>query len=373
MTISAVILECNPFHEGHAYLLKRAKENSDYLIAVMSGDFVQRGIPAVYAKEVRTRDVLSIADVVVELPVFASTGSADLFARGAVDLAVSLGCVTDLYFGSESGDLSLLWQEAGAMESESPAFQAALRSGLSSGLSYPAARSAAKQEVTGSPALSSPNDLLGACYLRYLDQSGSSITPHAVQRIRTKGATEIREEMLSGRPGPHPECTALSADDFSELLLARLFFERNLSDYLDVSPDLARKIQGRLGEYRSFTQFAVLLKSKDLAYTRISRSLLHVLLDIRKKEAEVYFSTLPYGARILGFRKDREEILHLLSKESRIPIIVRPTDAKDRLCEDARALFEKNLLVSELYDQVVLLRSGGTRRLSEYQKQVIRI
>ena len=111
MRTAGIIAECNPFHEGHAHLLRRARSVSgaDYVIVVLSGDYVQRGAPAIQDKYLRTRAVLEGgADLVLELPLYYACGAADYFARGAVTLLARLNVVTDLVFGSESADLNAL-------------------------------------------------------------------------------------------------------------------------------------------------------------------------------------------------------------------------------------------------------------------------
>ena len=184
---TGIIVEYNPLHPGHIYHMEQARKQTgaDYLIAVMSGSFVQRGAPALLDKYTRTRmALLAGADIVIELPVCFATGSAGDFAAGAVSLLDKLGCVDVLCFGSESGDISLFEKAATLLQCESAAFSNALKKALKSGLSFPAARqqalllcldmakdmpstacpdnnSTAEQTVA---LLSSPNNLLGLEY-----------------------------------------------------------------------------------------------------------------------------------------------------------------------------------------------------------------
>ena len=109
MKVTGIIAECNPLHEGHKYLIRQARSvcDADYIVVALSGDYVQRGAPAVLSRETRTLEVLRAgADLVVEIPLYAACSGADYFARGTVALMESLGVVTDLAFGSESGDLA---------------------------------------------------------------------------------------------------------------------------------------------------------------------------------------------------------------------------------------------------------------------------
>ena len=115
MKVTGIIMECNPFHEGHEYLLREARKRTgaDYIVTAMSGDYVQRGEPAVFDKYIRAEQILKAgADLVLELPLYAACGSAEYFARGGVFLLDRLGVVTDLCFGSESGDISYIMENA---------------------------------------------------------------------------------------------------------------------------------------------------------------------------------------------------------------------------------------------------------------------
>ena len=141
--IVGVIAEYNPFHNGHAYHIKKAKEASgaDYCVVVMSGDFVQRGAPAIYNKYARTAMALSAgADLVIELPSVYATGSAEHFAFGAVSLLTRLGAVDSLCFGSECGEIEPLQQIAHIFLEEPPLYREELLKNLREGNPYPKAR-----------------------------------------------------------------------------------------------------------------------------------------------------------------------------------------------------------------------------------------
>lgn len=239
LKITGIIVEYNPLHPGHIYHMEQARKQTgaDYLIAVMSGSFVQRGAPALLDKYTRTRmALLAGADVVIELPVCFAAGSAGDFAAGAVSLLDKLGCVDSLCFGSESGDISLFEKTASLLQCESAAFSDALKKALKAGLSFPAARqqalllcldpkkttdeganfprqdtrnvnelSTAPMQSTITPAttspmtseartsvsqaaqisalLSSPNNLLGLEYTSALLQRNSSIRPFTISRV----------------------------------------------------------------------------------------------------------------------------------------------------------------------------------------------
>ena len=168
MKIAGLITEYNPFHNGHLYHIQKAKEltDADYLIVIMSGDFVQRGDPAILPKDVRTQMALQCgASLVLELPVRYATGSAEFFAFGAVSLLDALGCVDFLCFGSECGEIEKLLSLAQFLLEEPASFKEALQASLKSGLSYPVARKKAALQTLNDQALcnilNEPNNILG--------------------------------------------------------------------------------------------------------------------------------------------------------------------------------------------------------------------
>ena len=386
--ITGIIAEYNPFHNGHAYQIEQARllTGCDFLVVVMSGDYVQRGAPAVFDKYTRARMALACgADLVLELPVACSCASAEFFASGAVSLLDGLGCVDFLCFGSESGDLQSLMEPARILAKESPVFQEALRRGLSLGLSFPAARKEAFRACASNPdILDLPNNILGIEYLKALLQRESSIKPVTIKRegqgyhdtLLDSGfasASGIRrflkqeEAPLSALPAlkeslPDPVMEVLKDtlahtlpvwdEDFSMLLRYELLRQSasDLTQYADISPDLGRRLKNCADKFSSFSEFVALVKTKDVTYTRITRALFHILLNLTGEDTRNSVA-MPY-ARILGFRKDHSRILGLLKENSRIPIIPKAADYKTYLTPDLQPLFEKDLFAANLYETI---------------------
>ena len=386
--ITGIIAEYNPFHNGHAYQIEQARllTGCDFLVVVMSGDYVQRGAPAVFDKYTRTRMALACgADLVLELPVACSCASAEFFASGAVSLLDGLGCVDFLCFGSESGNLQSLMEPARILAKESPVFQEALRRGLSLGLSFPAARKEAFRACASNPdILDLPNNILGIEYLKALLQRESIIKPLTIKRegqgyhdtLLDSGfasASGIRrflkqeEAPLSALPAlkeslPDPVMEVLKdtlahtlpvwEEDFSMLLRYELLRQSasDLTRYADISPDLGRRLKNCADKFSSFSEFVALVKTKDVTYTRITRALFHILLNLTGEDTRNSVS-MPY-ARILGFRKDHSRILGLLKENSRIPIIPKAADYKTYLTPDLQPLFEKDLFAANLYETI---------------------
>ena len=211
MKTVGIIAEYNPFHKGHAYHLQKAKElaDADYAVVVLSGDFVQRGGPAIVDKYLRAEMALrSGADLVLELPVSYAAGSAEAFAQGAVSVLEAVGCVDALCFGSEAGGLSALLSYARLFEEEPPAYRELLKEALRQGFSFPAARSRAAEEYRNlterilpccaddadcrrsASLLEEPNNILGVEYCRALIRRNSSIRPLTLPR-RSSGYHDL--------------------------------------------------------------------------------------------------------------------------------------------------------------------------------------
>ena len=389
MKAVGIIAECNPFHEGHAHIIAKAREltGADYVIAALSGDYVQRGAPAILPWETRVRSVLEGgADLVVALPLYTSCAGADYFARGGISLLSRMGVVTDLCFGSESGDLDALQKEAAFLYDASISsslagdraggragdlaggraggrtgdrtYDEALKTALREGLSYPAAREEAIARTAGGAVFASrsSNDILAVEYLKALRIYDSPLTPHAVSMIDCPSASQIREQLLSKSDGdPHYR----SRNDFSQALLRALVIgSAPLSSYCDVSGDLADRILNLLPRYKDYSSFCALLKNRSLTYTRISRALLHILLGMADASMEVLEKEDLCGwIRPLGFRRAAAPLLTQIQAHASVPFLLRPARAMQDLSPALRALLKQEYDAEFLYD----LTAGGAQ------------
>ena len=379
MNVTGIIMECNPFHEGHAYLLREARRRTEaeYIVVAMSGDYVQRGEPAVYDKYIRAEQILrGGADLVLEIPLYAACGGADYFARGGVGLLQQLGVVTDLCFGSESADLDYLRQSAEKLDELSSGTGVSRKkflSGLREGLSYPAARAAA---LPGLP--SSPNDLLAVEYCRALThretsgQAASPIAPHALPRIDVPSATQHRKELLQTRNSviwQSPDRSDLPAaagdaqvplfpigpDDFSDALLYALRMqESSLSGFADISGDLADRIRRVLPQYTGFSSFCDLLKTRNMTRTRISRCLLHILLQMKQSTLDsLSDSGMVLYARPLAINRGAAPLLSAIRRKARIPFLAKLSAAPSLLPPDSLSCLNEEIRAEELYTLVL--------------------
>lgn len=383
MKITGIIAECNPFHEGHKYLIRKSKEitGADYTVVLLSGDFVQRGAPAAEPKEKRTRDLLEGgADAVLELPVLYSTAGAEIFAEGAVQILDRLSCITDLCFGSESGDIEYLEKNAEFLLNESEEFKAALRKNLKDGDSFPAARDAAACETAGISLARTPNDLLATEYLINLSRANAErqnrIIPHAILRTATESASSIRERMLKTDP------YAIGTEDFSEVLFYRLMLIQRLEktmpgidrleDYVDVSEDLAQSMRDKAAGYTGFESFTEALKSRNLTYTRIARALIHILLGIRKSELAAFRT--PGYVRVLGVRSDSADSLLAELSRGRIPVLTALAKDQEKLTAHYDRMLAMDVFASQLYDGVLAMKKGERNPdLCEFRKKLIKV
>ena len=390
MKVVGIIAEYNPFHKGHQFHLSRAREltGADYVIVVMSGNYVQRGTPAMFDKYTRAEATLrSGADLVLELPVSAATGSAEYFASGAVKMLADTGIVTDLCFGSECGSLMDLQKLADILAEEPEEYQILLRKYLKKGMSFPAARAHAMKDYAPelvSDLLDAPNNLLGLEYLKALKRLHGTILPHTIQREgnayhdititdeRSASASGIRDALMKSQgiftdrilqQLPFPELykdyeglSPISENSFSLPLLQKLraLQDQPLEQYFGVSAELSNRIWNRLDEFSSFSGFTDLLKTRELTRTSVSRALLHILLDVREyKPASVF--------RVLGFRKSSGILLKELSVHGNLPVITSLSQA---------GIPPKELYADQLYESVRSLLHGRSFQ-NEYRRKML--
>ena len=398
MRAAGIIMECNPFHKGHAYIIRKAKEitGADVCIVVLSGDFVQRGAPAIEAKEIRVRDCLMAgADLVLELPLYYACSGAAYFAQGAVTLLSRLNMVTDLCFGVSSDDISVqqLMRTALFLRDEPEAFSELLDRGLRAGMTYAAARAAACEALNiWMPA--DGNDQLGVEYSKVLtslasipaadhpDLSALPMRVHAIGRIDAPSASQERAKRVLADP-----VRSITCDDFSQALLYRLACLRrdslvlgrapslSCSCFLDVTNDLSARIQELSGHFRSYTQFCGLIKTRNLTWTRVSRALLHILLDIRKEYMDDYIRHGVAGyARVLGMSRRCPSLPGELQKNASVPVIFRLSQAD--VPAPFKRMLQEDIAASELYDLMQMQKlpvseETGSPVLSEYQKRLM--
>lgn len=408
MHITGIVTEYNPFHNGHAYQIAKVREltGCDAVVVAMSGDFVQRGTPAIIDKALRTKmALLNGADVVLQIPVCYSTASAEAFAYGSVALLASAGIDT-LAFGCETQNEQLLYELANLYLTQPPEYKQALISSLKSGMSFPAARSQATIEYyrTGVPTafkdfdeiqhfLLQPNNILGIEYIKALTrlqqegQLSHPIKTLAIPRIGSDhhslkkegticSASAIRQALYENNTLPEKESEEISGwqsflpnccipilnkylaqyppvheDDFSSQLGYCLLQKKvsGFTSFFDVTPDISNRIVNHLHDYHGFSRFCSLLQTKECTYTGISRLLLHILLQIDNRRMGLLGrQPVPY-IRVLGFRKDAIQVLSYIDSLDTPPLITNVKNAEELLSPQAYEILTIDLFARELY------------------------
>lgn len=400
MKITGLITEYNPFHNGHLYHMEKSKEltGADYCIVLMSGSFVQRGAPAVYDKYFRTSMALQAgADLVLEMPVSFSTASAKEFAAYAVALFTALGAVDNICFGSECGVMAPLLKNAAFLSAEPEEYSVLLKKYLKDGMTFPEARQKALrsfEEQADLDVLRSPNNILGTEYCLAAHLLHSPISLHTIKRegngyhdSSTAGellsAAAIRKALstqsgLSAVRHMVPPYvweimvreTPVFLNDFSAALNYRIWEAQTIEaaktvtdrstehtfpmeEFADMTPELASRILKDALVSRSFEERIQELKSRQITYTRVSRALLHLLLNITAADTD-HFKQIGYApyARVLGFRKEAAPLLSCLKAESSIPLITKLADAPKLLSPDALMMLKQEIAASHLYQMV---------------------
>lgn len=356
--INAVISEFNPFHNGHRYLLKTAadKTGADATVCFMSGNFVQRGEPAISDKHTRTAVALAHgADLVIQIPTAHSLASAELFARSGVFMANALGVDTTLCFGSESDDITPLLRLADAPKD---LLAECFRKNISMGMSYASAAARAYSDCTGEDAsiLSTPNNLLAFEYIKAIKSLDAKLGICNVQRKGTDHDSDAVSENFAsasyirknGGEGFVPSHTPVRLDyeKYETHLLFSLYKKsaQDLSSYADMSEGLENRFENAAKTAKSINELLSLVKTKRYTHAKLSRAAVNAFLEIPKQFAH---KNPPY-LKVLGFNDKGRALLKTLADTATLPIIIKPTDAKDISPE----FFEIECRASDIYDYV---------------------
>lgn len=399
MKVAGIVAEYNPFHNGHKYHIEETKKQTgaDYIIAIMSGDFVQRGAPAIMDKYDRAFCALSSGcDLVLELPVVYSTASAEFFADGAVQILDGLGVCDYLSFGSEAGKLTELDKIASILVNEPEKYQELLRKHIKSGLSFPAARIAALEEYFLSDeicqfsneffqTLGGSNNILALEYLKSLKSTKSSLIPVTIHRkiapyhdkklhAKISSATAIRECILKSTiltpifdTVPTETFVYLAKNhqkgllpDFADLtpFLHHALLSTKKPEYvLDFNEDLGNRLTGLPWPSMNFDEIVDGLKSRNITQTRLQRALLHLILGIEQEQfmEQYHRNPVPY-TRILGFRKDSSPLLKAIKQQASIPVITKPASITKQLASEDAWVWEMDLKAAKLYQSICFQR-----------------
>ena len=369
-----IVAEFNPFHNGHKYLVDSLKQNeNDTVTAVMSGNFVQRGEPAILDVNKRTRMALeSGVDLVLSLPFPYCSATAERFALSGVTVLDSLNCLHSLGFGSESDSPELLKECAKNLRTTD--FNSLVSKLVESGVSFPTAREQAVKELFGDPPaklLQNSNDILGVEYAKALLELNSELDIVTVKRtgashdsnegegnirsaslIRTfiENLNEVKnfvpEESFSVLENAINEKKII---DYSKYELSLLFKLRTMSveelrELPDVNEGLEYRIYEAVRNSTSYNELLEKIKTKRYTLSRIRRILLFAYLGVTK---ELLKTPVPY-IRVLGFNEKGASLLKECKEKAKLPIVTRPKDLKN-LDENGRRIFELECKARDLY------------------------
>jgi len=366
MKTIGIVAEFNPFHEGHQYLIEKAKADTDadICVVVMSGNFVQRGMPAAFDKWQRARTAVEQGvNLVVELPAVYAVNSAEFFAKGAVEVLEGLGCVDILAFGSESGNLAALSEAAAFLTEEDERLKARIQTLMREGYSHPKARETAvlEQELGFDDALiKEPNNILGIEYLKQI----RTLKPHTVKRMG-KGYHQSASEIRAGLEASCPAYFQRIAENFFVMTAMKILQmpAEELAGFAAADLGLANKLKKEIRYADSLEALIERVKSKVYTRTRITRLLAHILLDIHQEDvekAQSYIRVLAFdgaGAKFLKDVKKREA--------NRLPLITNINKEAEKYPEILNTL-EKDILASDIYH---LLTGENLYEMADYTQR----
>lgn len=397
--VLGIIAEYNPFHNGHLYHLETSKKitGCDYTVAIISGNFMQRGSTSVVDKWSKTKMALQNGvDLIIELPVLYSISSSENFADGAIKILNSLGIIDYLSFGSETPDIAVLDSIADILCNEPKDYKKLLATELDMGLSFPKARENALLDYIKNTntfendkpnfekykkALSSPNNILGIEYLKALKKYNSSIKPICVNRFATDynssdlygniaSATAIRE--LIKNNDFNSIKTVIPENSYSVLMdcinsghivpelncfekeiiytLRKMSIEE-ISNLPDVSEGLEFSIKKAANSCNNINEFLDIVKSKRYTITRLQRILLYALLDISKDDMQLSKQVKKTYVRVLGFNDNGKKLVsEIATKHPELKLITSVKKFVDGNSDkDLKVLFDKDVFATDIY------------------------
>ena len=399
--VLGIIAEYNPFHNGHLYHLETSKKltDADYTVAIISGNFTQRGSTSIVDKWSKTKMALENGiDLVIELPVLYSISSAENFADGAIKILNSLGIVDYLSFGAETSDISILNNIANILCSEHEEYKNLLSIELEKGLSFPKARENALLDYIKntddnvpenriidfekySKVLSSPNNILGIEYLKALKKYKSSIKPVCISRFKSEynsssfseniaSATAIRELIKNKNFDTiknviplvsysilmdciNSGCVAPDLNCFEKEIIftLRKMSIEEIFNLPDVSEGLEFSIKKAVNSCNNINNFLDIVKSKRYTVTRLQRILLYALLGISKEDIQLSKKVEKPYVRVLGFNDNGKKLVsEIATKNPELKLITSVKKFVDSNSnKDLQIIFAKDVLATDVY------------------------
>jgi predicted nucleotidyltransferase len=374
MKAVGIVAEYNPFHNGHYYHLSQSKKVSgaDVAICVISGDFVQRGEPAMIDKFTRTQMALKGgADLIIMLPFAYSCQSAEIFAYGAVYLLNKLACGV-ISFGCENDDIKTLYKAAKIVSEENEDFKTILKKHLSSGRSFAKSRQLTVEQMVPESVdlLGSPNNILAIEYIKQIISNNYPITPLAIRRCgsnhntketdETYASASYIREMIKNKDSATKKyvpsfvydfikCRPLNElENYKGILYQNLLIKsiEQLCSYPDVSEDLANRLFNNFKDFLPLAKYIDCVYNKHHTKSRISRSLCHILTDFNIPYDTIKKYPVPY-VRILGFNEKGKQYLHSIKDNENF--ISNVYDYYKHCNGYAKQIFDYDLTASDVF------------------------
>ena len=376
MKITGIIVEYNPFHYGHLYHLEAARKTTecDLVIAVMSGNFTQRGDPAIVDKWERTKEALKAGvDLVIELPFGFACQSADYFASSALEILNALK-VDHLVFGSESNDVELFKKISQTLLENKEEYNIIVKDKMKEGYRYPNACNEALKLIT-QESITLPNDLLGYSYVKAIVENNYPITPVTIQRTNDyhemnlntsfSSASSIRKAIIEGKDVQkatpmiieHP----VTLNDYFELLYYQLIMDEHLNEYHLVEEGIENLLKKHIQTSHNMDELIEKCTSKRFTSSRIKRTIISILLRITKQEHNAL--KIDY-IRVLGMNQKGQEYLHTIKKNCSYPIL---TNYKPK----TSLLLDLEFKASQLYYSIAPLEIREEMMKKEYKNHCL--
>lgn len=387
MRANAIICEYNPFHNGHKYQIDCVKQLSDNpVVAIMSGNFTQRGDVAIKDKFSRAEYALQNGvDLVAELPTVYATANAEIFAKAGVGIADALGCVEKLCFSTESGNDKYLPMICDAFFDNG--FNNSVKELMSTGTYYPKAVEMALEKHYSKPVadiVKEPNNVLGIEYLKALrntDISPMIITRTAVGHNDSKcvnnitNAGNIRKMVINRQqnfgsylPSEFDFSNFGCIDKLDKILLYKL---RSMSeeDFLklpDVNEGLENRFVQAVKEFNSISEILDAVKTKRYTMARLRRIVIHALLGVTKEDEK---QPVPY-IRVLGFNEKGQQLLSEIKAKGKLPLITNVADGYKNLEDKAKRIFDIDVFATDIYS---LATDTAKNSKEDFTRQIIRL
>jgi len=376
MNVLGITAEYNPFHNGHLYHITASKQAvpGAKAIVFMSGNFTQRGEPAIVDKFTRTRMALENgADIVAELPVVYAVSSAEHYAGAAVRLMNAAGVVTHISFGSESGDLDEIRLAADAMYTRAEEIGRSTRRFMSEGLPYFTARERSLTNILriSKDFIKQPNNILAIGYMKSLAETGSAVIPVTIKRAGAgyrESASAMRGGIMARDYPMLAECMpesafflmlrhlsqygAADAGRFDSILFYLLKTKplNEIKEILDMNDGVAERMIKLCGRQGSAKELLDAVKTKRYAYARLRRAAAHLLLGITKDGFDAWDAAGgPRYIRVLGFRKDAAGLLGDMARRASLPVITDLKKAGGVLNAAGMAMLDLDIKSTDIY------------------------